>query len=284
MKALSFTALVLTLTSTVAHSEICTVPGVGVGACISTSDCSSRGGTSHPAYCSGASNIQCCTGIVCGGTGLCMQTSECSGTVVSGLCPGPSGYACCKNLPCDSGRGTCMPKSSCSGTVKTGLCPGPSGYACCVPQTPSGAGAKIVSAAQSMVGKYPYSWGGGDDNGATVGIKQKIPPYCDDRNVVGFDCSGLAKYAVYQGTGKSLYHKAQVQYDNAPKRLALADKQPGDLVFFGSSTSSITHVAIYAGDNMMIEAPGHNDDGTGIYVRKVTLRTNNLISAVARYW
>lgn len=135
-----------------------------------------------------------------------------------------------------------------------------------------------------MVGKYPYSWGGGDNNGATVGIKQDVSPYCDDRSVVGFDCSGLAKYAVYQGTGTSLYHKAQVQYDNAPKKIALNDKQPGDLVFFGSSTSSITHVAIYAGDGMMIEAPGHNSDCSGIPVRKVELRTSKIISTVARYW
>ena len=135
-----------------------------------------------------------------------------------------------------------------------------------------------------MVGKYPYSWGGGDDNGPTVGIKQTISPYCDDRSVVGFDCSGLAKYAVYQGTGKSLYHGAQSQYDNAPKRLALADKQPGDLVFFGSSTSNIYHVAIYAGNNMIIEASGHNPDCSGKLVRKVNLYTTDLISTVARYW
>lgn len=148
----------------------------------------------------------------------------------------------------------------------------------------SPAGARIVAAAESMVGKYPYSWGGGNDDGATVGIIQKIPPYCDDRNVVGFDCSGLSKYAVYQGTGVSIIHKAQIQYNNAPKLVALSEMEPGDLVFFGGSTSSITHVAIYAGDDMMIEAPGHNDDLSGIPVRKVKLRTNNIIPTAARYW
>ena len=143
---------------------------------------------------------------------------------------------------------------------------------------------KIVATATSMIGKYPYSWGGGDDFGATKGIQQRIPPYCDDRNVVGFDCSGLAKYSVYQGTHKSMIHHAQTQYDNAPVRVPLAERLPGDLVFFGVDTSSIKHVAIYIGDDMMIEAPGHNDDGTGIPVRKVPLRTKNIIDSVARYW
>ena len=142
----------------------------------------------------------------------------------------------------------------------------------------------MVAAAGSMVGKYPYSWGGGNNNGATLGKKQSSSPYCDDSKVKGFDCSGLSKYAVYQGAGKSIYHGAQTQYNEAPKKIALNDKQPGDLVFFGKSTTSITHVAIYAGNNMMIEAPGHNADCSGIYVRKVKLRTNNLLSTVARYW
>ena len=284
MKTLSFVALILALAATIAHSEVCTVPGVGVGACISTSTCSSRGGTSHPGYCSGGTDTQCCTGIICDGTGLCMQSSECTGTVVTGKCPGPNGFACCKNLPCDSGRGTCMPRASCTGTVKTGVCPGPSGYVCCTSTTPSGSGAKIVSAAESMVGKYPYSWGGGDNNGPTYGIKQTSDPYCDDRNVKGFDCSGLSKYAVYQGTGTSLYHGAQSQYNNAPKKIALNNKQPGDLLFYGSSTSNIYHVAIYAGNNMMIEASGHNADCSGKLVRKRTIYTDNLLSTVARYW
>ena len=146
------------------------------------------------------------------------------------------------------------------------------------------AGAKIVEAAEAMVGKYPYSWGGGDNNGPTKGIKMAVSPYCDDSNVVGFDCSGLTKYAVYQATRISLEHNANPQYNNAPKKIELAKKQPGDLLFYGTSTSSITHVTIYAGGNMMIEAPGHNPDGTGKLVRKITIYTNNLLSTVARYW
>ena len=150
--------------------------------------------------------------------------------------------------------------SGCSGQILSNKCPGPNGFKCCVsgtPPTPTGSGAKIVSAARSMVGKWPYSWGGGNNSGATVGIKQDIKPYCDDRKIKGFDCSGLAKYSVYQGTGVSLPHHAQSQYDQARNNGQLVSKsnlQPGDLVFFGDSDSSIHHVAIYSGNNKMIEA------------------------------
>jgi len=140
-----------------------------------------------------------------------------------------------------------------------------------------------VKAAESMVGKYPYSWGGGNIHGATKGTKQTEKPYCDDRNVVGFDCSGLALYSVYQGVGKSLPHHAQDQYNNAPK-YPLSERQPGDLVFFGDSTSTIHHVAIYVGNNQMVEAPGHDSKCKGINVRKRTLRTSGLIQKVGRFF
>jgi len=41
----------------------CTVPGVGMGVCITTTQCASMAGyMSTPNYCSGAADIQCCTG------------------------------------------------------------------------------------------------------------------------------------------------------------------------------------------------------------------------------
>ena len=134
-----------------------------------------------------------------------------------------------------------------------------------------------------MVGKWPYSWAGGDNHGPTLGTKQSSSPYCDDRNVKGFDCSGLAKYAVYQGTGVSMYHHAQTQYDEGPK-VALSQKAPGDLVFFGSDSNSIHHVAIYIGNDQMVEAPGHNSDCSGMLVRQKALRTSDIINKVVRYW
>lgn len=144
-------------------------------------------------------------------------------------------------------------------------------------------GELVVYYAQSMVGKYPYSWGGGNDYGPTTGIVQEIPPYCNDVDVVGFDCSGLAKYAVYQGTGETIRRNAQDQYTYGYSKISVDSRQPGDLIFYGASTNNIYHVAIYAGQNQMIEASGHNPDCTGILVRQTTLRTSNLVG-VARYW
>jgi len=107
--------------------------------------------------------------------------------------------------------------------------------------------------------------------------------YAGENPSTGFDCSGLALYSVYQGTGKSIDHYSQSQYDDAPK-YPVSQRQPGDLVFFGSDSQSIHHVAIYVGNDEMVEAPGHNSDCSGIYVRKRDLRTSDLIQKVGRYW
>lgn len=185
------------------------------------------------------------------------------------------------------GPGLCISNSTCNsrgGISHAGYCPNEKDGALCCTGIASNGANEIAYAAQSMVGKYPYSWGGGNDNGPTNGIVQSIDPYCDDRGVVGFDCSGLAKYAIYQGTGTSLPHDAQAQYDWAPIKIPLEGKQAGDLVFFGYSTSSIYHVAIYVGNNMIVEANGHNPDCSGKLVRMVGLYEYNLLPIVARYW
>ena len=275
-------------------AETCKVSGVSTGACTDVDVCKSYGGTPVEGLCSGDSSRQCCINIPCGenNDGLCMYEPECDGTTHTGLCPGTNDFVCCTGINCKSGAGTC--KWSCSGTAESGYCPGPSSFQCCTggdtptpgpdPEPSNNTAAqKIVETALAMVGKYPYSWAGGDNHGPTYGIEQDISPYCDDTGVIGFDCSGLAKYAVYQGTGVSLYHQSQVQYDDGPK-VALSQRQPGDLVFFGDNDESIHHVAIYIGDDMMVEAPGHNSDCSGMLVRKKELRTYDIINKVARYW
>jgi len=149
-------------------------------------------------------------------------------------------------------------------------------------------GDAIVRAASNMVGKWPYSWDGGDYNGPTHGYKQASSPYCDDRNVVGFDCSGLALFSVYQGVGVKLEHHAQDQYSKCEKcggkRIPVSQRQPGDLVFFGRSDSSITHVAIYAGNDEMIEAPGHDANCKGRPMQRTALRKSRLIDQCCRLW
>ena len=67
-----------------------------------------------------------------------------------------------------------------------------------------------------------------------------------------FDCSGLVQY-VYGLSGRSLPRTAQDQY-NATEHISQSQMQPGDLVFWGAPYG-VYHVGIYAGGNMMWDAP-----------------------------
>ena len=68
---------------------------------------------------------------------------------------------------------------------------------------------------------------------------------------IGFDRRGLALYSVYQGTGGAVTLPTSTvgaQYSDASiyggSYISLSSLQPGDLVFFGSSSSAIDHVGI----------------------------------------
>jgi len=97
------TKLILSLLLTVAPSTLAAVNGKcssgKKGICIATGTCSKYGGSTSNGYCpSDPNNIKCCSNIPCkynGKSGSCMFTSECSGSTVSGLCPGGSNFKCC---------------------------------------------------------------------------------------------------------------------------------------------------------------------------------------------
>jgi len=74
-----------------------------------------------------------------------------------------------------------------------------------------------------------------------------------------FDCSGFTRY-VFSRFGKSLPHSSSAQY-TAPgvQHIAKTSKRPGDILFFKSSSGSITHVGIYAGNGKMWDAPKAGD-------------------------
>lgn len=117
-------------------------------------------------------------------------------------------------------------------------------------------GQLVVQAALKYLGTR-YSWGGGNANGPTKGIRDYgiADRYGDYKNI-GFDCSGLALYAWAQ-QGVYLPHYSGYQY-NYGTRVGKSDLQPGDLVFYAYNTSNpatIHHVAIYMGNNQMVEAP-----------------------------
>ena len=65
-----------------------------------------------------------------------------------------------------------------------------------------------------------------------------------------FDCSGLVVWA-YAQEGIALPHYTGSLW-NSGMHVARSDLEPGDLVFFGAD---ISHVGIYVGDGMMIDAP-----------------------------
>jgi peptidoglycan DL-endopeptidase CwlO len=91
-----------------------------------------------------------------------------------------------------------------------------------------------------------------------------------------YDCSGLMFWS-YAKVGVRLNRVSRDQYrqtsDRAVDRYSLL---PGDLLFFSYSNSwrGIHHVAMYAGNGMMVEAPR-----TGLNVRLVPVRWSRLFQA-----
>ena len=96
---------------------------------------------------------------------------------------------------------------------------------------PGAAGA--VAFAQSQVGK-PYCYAGAG-------------PSC-------YDCSGLTM-AAWGAAGVSLPHFSGAQYSDFP-HVPMSQLQPGDLVFLSDPS---THVALYAGGGMIVEATTPGD-------------------------
>lgn len=109
----------------------------------------------------------------------------------------------------------------------------------------------VIARAESVIGT-PYVWGGGDNNGPTGGIRDGgIADSFGDYGRSGFDCSGLTKYA-FAAAGLDLPHYSGAQYQMGNK-VSRDNLQRGDLIFYGAGGSQ--HVAIYLGNDQMIEAP-----------------------------
>ena len=70
-----------------------------------------------------------------------------------------------------------------------------------------------------------------------------------------FDCSGLVVWAFAQ-EGISLPHYTGDLW-NSGMHVSRADLEPGDLVFF---FADISHVGIYIGNGLMVDAPSTGQD------------------------
>jgi cell wall-associated NlpC family hydrolase len=75
-----------------------------------------------------------------------------------------------------------------------------------------------------------------------------------------WDCSGLTMGA-WRAGGIALPHYSVAQYEQSTP-IASSSLRPGDLVFWGSSSSpsSIYHVALYVGNGMIVQAPRTGQD------------------------
>ena len=77
----------------------------------------------------------------------------------------------------------------------------------------------------------------------------------------GFDCSGFTRY-VFAKYGVSLPHNSKAQA-SVGKPISKSQLAPGDLVFFHTYRSGISHVGIYIGDNKFVHAARY---GRGVRV------------------
>jgi cell wall-associated NlpC family hydrolase len=93
-------------------------------------------------------------------------------------------------------------------------------------------GEQIVATAKEYLGTK-YVWGG--------------------MSTSGFDCSGFVNY-VYKLYDYSMNRVAQSIFSYDGTWVDKEDLQPGDLVFFGYSGSSVSHVGMYIGDGQFIHS------------------------------
>jgi cell wall-associated NlpC family hydrolase len=142
------------------------------------------------------------------------------------------------------------------------------------PPPSSGGAQAVIGRALSQLG-VPYAWGGGNANGPTRGISDGgVADAHGDYNKIGFDCSGLMIYA-FAAVGKRLPHYSGYQA-TAGRRVPLSQKRPGDMLFWASG-GRIHHVALYIGNERMVEAPY-----SGSHVRIASVRYGGIVGYATR--
>ncbi|MFF0448337.1 C40 family peptidase [Streptomyces sp. NPDC004609] len=126
---------------------------------------------------------------------------------------------------------------------------GPTGTASAGKRTPTREGADAVRYAVEQIGK-PYVWGGTGPE--------------------SYDCSGLTSRA-WSAAGREIPRTSQQQWRELP-RVPVRSLRPGDLVVYFPEA---THVAIYLGDGMVVQAPR-----PGTVVKVSPLMANPVLGAV----
>ena len=84
----------------------------------------------------------------------------------------------------------------------------------------------------------------------------------------GADCSGFV-LSVYKNFGYKLSHSSRAQANEGTK-ITMKEAKPGDLIFYGNSSGTINHVALYIGGGQVVHA---SSPKTGIKISKYNYRT-----------
>lgn len=130
----------------------------------------------------------------------------------------------------------------------------------------------FISTAEKYLG-VPYVWGG------------------DNLSEGGLDCSGYV-YRVLSDMGSKIPRlTAQGYYSSnnsdLGNEISMNNCRPGDLLFFGKSRKSITHIAFYYSDGMMIESGGggsaNTESNPGVGVRIRSIRSDLVACRAVRY-
>lgn len=113
-----------------------------------------------------------------------------------------------------------------------------------VPASSSSAVQAVLNLAYSKQGS-PYVWGAEGPN--------------------SFDCSGFTSYVFKNAVGVNLPRTSSAQ-SNFGTTVSRSNLQPGDLVFFNTSGSGVSHVGIYIGNGNMIHSPS---SGKSVHITSI---------------
>ncbi|UEL49849.1 C40 family peptidase [Terrisporobacter hibernicus] len=113
--------------------------------------------------------------------------------------------------------------------------------------SPSGKTQKVINMVKSKLG-CKYVWGAQGPN--------------------RFDCSGLMWYCFKNAAGKNLPRTSKEQ-SKVGTKISRSNLQAGDMVFFNTHGSGVSHVGLYIGDGYMIHAPKPGD-----VVKKVSINSS----------
>ena len=151
---------------------------------------------------------------------------------------------------------TSQPEPEAAEEEEAAPAPAPAPEPAPAPSHSGSAASTAINAAMGYLGT-PYVWAG--------------------ESAAGLDCSGFTMVS-YAAAGVELTHSSRVQYGEG-SLVPLDAAQPGDLVFWSSdgSQSGIYHVAIYLGDDTMIEAPTF-----GMTVRVTSMRYSGVMPYAVR--